>query len=149
MTFRLPTKQEFTQKSIFPFLGLLAVFAMPAIAATGEEAKIIPSMIDNPWAIGALVIFFLSYLAVLFEEQTHLRKSKPVMLGAGLIWVFIAVVAPSYGIDKHTLHNAVFHGLEEYAALMLFLLAAMTYICLLYTSPSPRDKRQSRMPSSA
>ena len=24
-----------------------------------------------------------------------------------------------------------------------------TYACLLYTSPSPRDKRQSRMPSSA
>ena len=28
------------------------------------------------------------------------------------------------------------------------LLAEM-YDCLLYTSPSPRDKRQSRMPSSA
>ena len=27
--------------------------------------------------------------------------------------------------------------------------AGMSYICLLYTSPSPRDKRQSRMPSSA
>ena len=26
---------------------------------------------------------------------------------------------------------------------------ALTMICLLYTSPSPRDKRQSRMPSSA
>ena len=26
---------------------------------------------------------------------------------------------------------------------------ARTYLCLLYTSPSPRDKRQSRMPSSA
>ena len=26
---------------------------------------------------------------------------------------------------------------------------ALLYICLLYTSPSPRDKRQSRMPSSA
>ena len=24
-----------------------------------------------------------------------------------------------------------------------------TWVCLLYTSPSPRDKRQSRMPSSA
>ena len=24
-----------------------------------------------------------------------------------------------------------------------------SYVCLLYTSPSPRDKRQSRMPSSA
>ena len=26
---------------------------------------------------------------------------------------------------------------------------ARPYACLLYTSPSPRDKRQSRMPSSA
>ena len=26
---------------------------------------------------------------------------------------------------------------------------ALPYYCLLYTSPSPRDKRQSRMPSSA
>ena len=25
----------------------------------------------------------------------------------------------------------------------------LEYFCLLYTSPSPRDKRQSRMPSSA
>ena len=29
------------------------------------------------------------------------------------------------------------------------VLGAQTPICLLYTSPSPRDKRQSRMPSSA
>ena len=27
--------------------------------------------------------------------------------------------------------------------------AGLTWVCLLYTSPSPRDKRQSRMPSSA
>ena len=29
------------------------------------------------------------------------------------------------------------------------LVITNAYICLLYTSPSPRDKRQSRMPSSA
>ena len=29
------------------------------------------------------------------------------------------------------------------------LVSVLYYICLLYTSPSPRDKRQSRMPSSA
>ena len=28
-------------------------------------------------------------------------------------------------------------------------MSANAFICLLYTSPSPRDKRQSRMPSSA
>ena len=27
--------------------------------------------------------------------------------------------------------------------------AGMSYVCLLYTSPSPRDMRRSRMPSSA
>ena len=31
----------------------------------------------------------------------------------------------------------------------LILIALGLSICLLYTSPSPRDKRQSRMPSSA
>ena len=31
----------------------------------------------------------------------------------------------------------------------LFALLALSWRCLLYTSPSPRDKRQSRMPSSA
>ena len=32
-----------------------------------------------------------------------------------------------------------------------FIVVAMIFsnVCLLYTSPSPRDKRQSRMPSSA
>ena len=29
------------------------------------------------------------------------------------------------------------------------IIGTEAYICLLYTSPSPRDKRQSRMPSSA
>ena len=29
------------------------------------------------------------------------------------------------------------------------ILEALAILCLLYTSPSPRDKRQSRMPSSA
>ena len=32
---------------------------------------------------------------------------------------------------------------------MIALLAESTQICLLYTSPSPRDRQKSRMPSSA
>ena len=35
------------------------------------------------------------------------------------------------------------------ARIGLVVLASDYTICLLYTSPSPRDKRQSRMPSSA
>ena len=38
---------------------------------------------------------------------------------------------------------------SEAAALIVELSVIESEICLLYTSPSPRDKRQSRMPSSA
>ena len=51
------------------------------------------------------------------------------------------------------------YGRLAIAAAMLFLAVLLVriveqghtafYTCLLYTSPSPRDKRQSRMPSSA
>lgn len=132
MTFHVPTVSQFISRSIFPLLAILAVFAMPAFAAAvGDPEGPRPSMIDHPLALTALAVFFFSYLAVLFEEKTHLRKSKPVMLGAGLIWVCIGLLAPSYEITHAEVHDAVLHGLEEYASLLLFLLAAMTYIAAL------------------
>lgn len=115
--------------SLFVSIGLLA---LPVLAGEGGShggEKI--SMVTHPAAICALVVFFFSYLAVLFEEQTHMRKSKPVMLGAGVIWVIIGIIAPSYGLSHHEVHDAVLHGLEEYATLMLFLLAAMTFIATM------------------
>ena len=40
--------------------------------------------------------------------------------------------------------------IEEYwASLLSFIILAAMYVCLLYTSPSPRDGLLSRMPSSA
>lgn len=118
--------------TLFVICGL---FLLPSYAAEsvrgadGEIEKV--SMIMHPGAIFAVVVFFLSYLAVLFEEKTHLRKSKPVMLGAGIIWVTIGLIAPDFGISHDQIHDAVLHGLEEYATLMLFLLAAMTYIATM------------------
>ncbi len=94
-----------------------------------EEQK--AALIKHPGSIFCLVIFVLSYVLVLLEEKTHLRKSKPVMLGAGIIWLTIGIIAPGFGFTHDDVHAAVFHGLEEYAALMLFLLAAMTYIAAL------------------
>lgn len=88
-------------------------------------------LVSHPLALACLGVFLLSYLVVLFEEKTHLKKSKPVMLGAGLIWILIAALAQGKGIDHDTVKKAIFHGLEEYAALLLFLLSAMTYIAAL------------------
>lgn len=61
------------------------------------------------------------------EEFVHLRKSKPVILAAGIIWVMIALVYSQHG-DQHTAEHAIRHNLLEYAELFLFLLVAMTYI---------------------
>jgi NhaD family Na+/H+ antiporter len=63
------------------------------------------------------------------EEFTHLRKSKPVILAAGIIWALIAsVISGMEGFAKDAAEVAVRHNLLEYAELMLFLLVAMTYI---------------------
>ncbi len=110
-------------------IALLAVFiAYPAFAESDSGGSHNLN-VGYHWAgILSIFVFVFSYIAVLFEEKTHLRKSKPVLLGAGLIWIIIAFIAPSYGVDHHGVKEAVFHGLEEYASLMLFLLSAMTYI---------------------
>ncbi|MCB9981566.1 MAG: sodium:proton antiporter NhaD [Rhodospirillales bacterium] len=110
---------------------LALTLAPPLWASQDSSSPSSLSAVTHPAALLCLVVFILSYIAVLMEEYTHMRKSKPVMLGAGLIWVIIGVIAPSYGVDHDTLHSAIFHGLEEYASLLLFLLAAMTYISAL------------------
>jgi NhaD family Na+/H+ antiporter len=75
----------------------------------------------------AIALFLIAYLLVMAEEFTHLRKSKPVIIAAGLIWAFIAWVYVDNGLT-HAAEQAVRHNLLEYAELMLFLLVAMTYI---------------------
>ncbi|GJL86133.1 MAG: Na+/H+ antiporter NhaD [Micavibrio sp.] len=110
---------------------LLTIFPSAAWASTGAESHPIIHVGMHPVGIFCIGVFVLSYIAVLLEEKVHLPKSKPVMFGASIIWVAIAIIAPSYDVDHGMLRDAVFTGLEEYASLLLFLLAAMTYISVL------------------
>jgi NhaD family Na+/H+ antiporter len=75
----------------------------------------------------SLIVFVIAYLFVTAEEFTQLRKSKPVILAAGIIWSMVAYVATQHGMG-HDAEQAARHNLLEYAELMLFLLVAMTYI---------------------
>ena len=80
------------------------------------------------WAgILAIVIFIGAYVLVILEENIHLRKSKPVIVAAGFIWILVAFAYASMG-DTHTAEELVRHNLLEFAELFLFLLAAMTFI---------------------
>ena len=76
----------------------------------------------------AISIFVLAYALVMAEEFTLLRKSKPVIIAAGVIWALIAWTYQQYPGLERLPEQALRHNLLEYAELMLFLLAAMTYI---------------------
>ncbi len=76
----------------------------------------------------SLIIFFIAYAVVMIEEFTHLRKSKPVIISAALIWALIAYYYSSNGIYSEQIEKALEHNLLEFAELFLFLLVAMTYI---------------------
>ncbi|PLX89126.1 MAG: sodium:proton antiporter, partial [Desulfuromonas sp.] len=99
---------------------------LPALASGGGGGEYL-DLTGTGLGILALVLFVAAYSLVIFEEQLHMRKSKPVLLAAGLIWVLVAVTYAGLG-DTHTPHEAIKHNLIEYAELFLFLLAAMTYI---------------------
>jgi NhaD family Na+/H+ antiporter len=107
----------------------LLLFAFPQISFAAEDVKFLD--LTNHW-VGyvSIAIFVIAYALVIAEEEIHMRKSKPVMVAAGIIWALVSVVYalkvdPAY---HHTAEVMIRHNLLEYAELFLFLLAAMTYI---------------------
>jgi Na+/H+ antiporter NhaD/arsenite permease-like protein len=78
----------------------------------------------------SLVVFAVAYGTVIVEERIHLRKSIPVMLGAGLIWALIGVGYLVAG-DPVGAAEALRESLGEYAELFLFILAAMTFVATM------------------
>ena len=67
----------------------------------------------------AVTLFVIAYAFVMLEEFTHFRKSKPVILVAGLIWGIIGGGYASKGIP-HSAEAALRHNFLEYAELFLF-----------------------------
>ena len=106
--------------------GLAAIMFSGAAWAADEGARL-RDFTDHWAGITALIVFLLAYVCVVCEEVVHLRKSKPVMIAAGVIWLLTALAYAGHG-DSHTAEIAVRHNLLEFGELFLFLLAAMTFI---------------------
>ena len=104
----------------------LLFFSTVAGAATsqlGEPLKLTSSFAGYL----SLTIFVVAYIVVMMEEYLKLRKSKPVLLAAGLIWIIIGFTYQEHNLVE-VAKQALEHNLLEYAELLLFLLVAMTYI---------------------
>ncbi|HED35319.1 MAG TPA: sodium:proton antiporter, partial [Gammaproteobacteria bacterium] len=111
------------------FILMLLLLISPDILMA-SPAPVVTERLDltNHWVgVFSIVVFIFAYVLVMSEEYTHLRKSKPVLLSAGIIWSAIALVYASNGMN-HAAEVAIRHNLLEYSELMLFLLVAMTYI---------------------
>jgi NhaD family Na+/H+ antiporter len=110
----------------FLFVSLMMLL-VPGVSLASTAATEQLDLTGHWVGVFGLTVFVVAYLLVMAEEFTHLRKSKPVILAAGLIWGTIAWVYVQHGLP-HAAEVAARHNLLEYAELMLFLLVAMTYI---------------------
>jgi NhaD family Na+/H+ antiporter len=109
-------------------LVLLILTSLMPLGASASDA--IGNRLDltSHWVgLAAIVVFVVAYVLVILEEKIHLRKSKPVLLAASIIWILLALVYNSHGLP-HEVEPAIRHNFLEYSELFFFLLVAMTYI---------------------
>jgi len=109
------------------WLPIITALLPGAVFASAPTPAAAPDLTASAIGYLSLAIFVLAYLLVTAEEFTHLRKSKPVIIAAGLIWALVAWAAGQAG-QGQLVEQAARHNLLEYSELMLFLLVAMTYI---------------------
>jgi NhaD family Na+/H+ antiporter len=121
--------KHYSRSTISTLIFSLLLFAFPQISFASEDVKFLD--LTTHWVgYASIAVFVLAYVLVIAEEEIHMRKSKPVMVAAGIIWAMVSVVYamkvdPAY---HHTAEVMIRHNLLEYSELFLFLLAAMTYI---------------------
>ncbi|MHB8745051.1 MAG: sodium:proton antiporter NhaD [Gammaproteobacteria bacterium] len=105
----------------------MSLTASPTWALDGAARM---DLTHHPVGYLALALFGIAYLLVMAEELTGLRKSKPVVLLAGVLWAVIAWLYRDAAVPT-AVADAVRENILDYAELLLFLLVAMTYISAL------------------
>jgi len=115
-------------------LALTLFFGLFAPAVPAQEVLMHPSNLrdftTSGYGLLALMVFAISYFFVIAEDRFHLSKSKPVMVGAGIIWILVGLAYASAG-DQVTAGIALRKAILEYAELFLFLLSAMTFVHMM------------------
>ena len=109
------------------YMFLAAFLPALAFAGGGGASGEVLNYTTTSTGYLCVLIFVIAYALVMAEEFIHLRKSKPVILGAGIIWFLISYKLGQAGYGDHV-HDMLRHGILEFAELFLFLLVAMTYV---------------------
>jgi hypothetical protein len=98
----------------------IVLLLLPSLVHASSAVSDLTSSVSNlteSW-VGptALIIISIAYILVVLEEKINLRKSKPMLISAGLIWAIMAYV---YGQEGHgdVIEKAVRHNFLEYSEL--------------------------------
>jgi Na+/H+ antiporter NhaD/arsenite permease-like protein len=105
----------------------LALFTLAPSSLQAHEAASRIDLTMHPVGYLILLIFFAAYGFVAIEEVISMRKSKPVLLAAGLIWALLGFVYAGAG-QAPMLEAAAKHVILDYGELMLFIVVAVTYV---------------------
>ena len=95
----------------------------------------------------AFILMLSIFLGFELIAKVPATLHTPLMSGANAI-SGITIVGALVAAGANYSGSATFLGFLAVAFAMINVVGGYM-VCLLYTSPSPRDKRQSRMPSSA
>jgi len=80
------------------WLAGLVLLMLPGAVGAADSSHAQVDLTEHWAAIVALAVFVFAYMFVIAEEAIHLRKSKPVIVAAGLIWVLVAIAYTSIGV---------------------------------------------------
>jgi Na+/H+ antiporter NhaD/arsenite permease-like protein len=105
----------------------IILYSIPAPLLAEHMSASGYSMSTHWVGLVSLSIFILALVTVSVEEFIELRKSKPMLLAAGMIWGLIGWYSHQF-TGSHHAEEALRHSLLQYAELMLFILVVMTYI---------------------
>ena len=139
-------------KLMFLFLLIHNIF-WPMAVSRLEPARKLHEKIGNfipPWP--QVILFII--VALLVELVTHQRHKEILEITGSFHYLVSVVACFGLGFDRKALltESGQRKALSILSSLFAFIFIGLFinfYICLLYTSPSPRDATLSRMPSSA
>ena len=109
------------------------------------------ALIQVVYKIRGLVDFAGRWASLLFVPMIVITVYDVCLRKTGKLQIDIKYWAEDYGFGQ-IFESTLLQESEWHCHTALFALVlgfGVIWNCLLYTSPSPRDKRQSRMPSSA
>ena len=125
---------------------LVSMIALASLSLTVIYGNSFPVMIAVLFLLGGAVGAFNTLAVLQAGAQISAKKSAAGMAAIAFAYTLGGILGPvvSTWTLEHYSQNIV---ISVYAGIICIL--SCIIICLLYTSPSPRDQRGSRMPSSA